>query len=171
MGEKKKAKEQLVKSYNLHYKALYRFCNARLKNEYQAEDCVQESFLVLYKKYLQNEKIENEKLFLYKVADNLIKAQWRKNLKDEKIIDIDSLAEVMVVGTEIFERMDFEEFSEKLASVLNETDLLIYRLKYIEDNTIKEIAEKTALSFEAVAKRLSRLREKLKEEFLEKGEE
>jgi DNA-directed RNA polymerase specialized sigma24 family protein len=70
---KKQAKERLAASYNLHYKSLYRFCNSRLKNEHQAEDCVQECFLVLYKKYMQNAQIENEKLFLYKVADNLIK--------------------------------------------------------------------------------------------------
>mgnify|MGYP003456944055 CR=1 FL=1 len=50
---------------------------------------------------------------------------------------------------------------------MNENELLVYRLRYVEDKTIKEISEETALSFEAVAKLLSRLRQKLKEEFLE----
>ncbi len=167
MELKKQAKERLAASYNLHYNSLYRFCNARLKNEHQAEDCVQESFLVLYKKYMQKEQIENEKLFLYKVADNLIKAQWRKNAKTEKLLDIDSVAEKLAVESEVYKNLDFEELSNRLSSVLNENELLVYRLKYVEDKTIKEISEETALSFEAVAKRLSRLRQKLKEEFLE----
>ena len=167
MELKKQAKERLAASYNLHYKSLYRFCNSRLKNEHQAEDCVQECFLVLYKKYMQNEQIENEKLFLYKVADNLIKSQWRKNAKTEKLLDIDSVAEKLAVESEVYKNLDFEELSNRRSSVLNENELLVYRLRYVEDKTIKEISEETALSFEAVAKRLSRLRQKLKEEFLE----
>jgi DNA-directed RNA polymerase specialized sigma24 family protein len=43
---------------------------------------------------------------------------------------------------------------------------MIYKLKYIEDKSIKQISEETGLSFEAVAKRISRLRNKLKEIFL-----
>lgn len=153
-------------AYNEYYKDLLCFCNARLKNSHLADDCVQECFLVLYKRFLKNEEIHNVKLYLYKIADNLIKAEWRKNKRNEEILDIDSLAEVLTVSSTDFEKIDFDELLEKLALSLNENEYLIYKMKYIEDKTIKQISEETGLSFEAVAKRISRLRIKLKEIFL-----
>ena len=105
-------------------------------------------------------------MYLYKVADNLIKAEWRKSKKDEDVVDIDSLAEVLTVSSNYFETIDFDELVEKLSSKLNENEYLVYKLKYLEDKSIKQISEETGLSFEAVAKRLSRLRVKLKEMFL-----
>lgn len=166
MNRKNEANEKLDVAYKEHYSSLHRFCNARLKNQHQAEDCVQECFLVLYKKYLKNEEIQNEKLFLYKIADNLIKAQWRKNQRNEELVNIDSLTEVLTVNSSDFEKLDFEELVEKFSSALNENEYIVYKLKYLEDKTIKQISEETGLSFEVVAKRLSRLRVKLKETFL-----
>lgn len=166
MLSKKQANDKLDAAYKMYYTDLLRFCNARLKNSHQADDCVQECFLILYKKFLKNEEIHNVKLYLYKVADNLIKAEWRKSKKDEDVVDIDSLAEVLTVSSNYFETIDFDELVEKLSSKLNENEYLVYKLKYLEDKSIKQISEETGLSFEAVAKRLSRLRVKLKEVFL-----
>lgn len=167
MKLKNQANEKLDMAYKQYYDVLSRFCNVRLKNQHQAEDCVQEAFLILYKKYLQREEIENVRLFLYKIADNLVKAQWRKNQKEEHILDIETLSEALAVKEDFFEQLDFDELTEKLSAVLNENELLVYKLKYIEDKTIKEISDETGLSFEAVAKRLSRLRIKLRELFQE----
>ena len=163
---KKQANEKLDLAYKEYYTDLLRFCNARLKDSHQADDCVQECFLVLYKTFLKGEEIHNIKLYLYKIADNLIKAEWRKNKKNEDVVDIDSLAEVLTVSSSDFEKIDFDELIEKLSSSLNENEYMIYKLKYIEDKSIKQISEETGLSFEAVAKRISRLRNKLKEIFL-----
>ena len=163
---KKQANEKLDLAYKEYYTDLLRFCNARLKDSHQADDCVQECFLVLYKRFLKGEEIHNIKLYLYKFADNLIKAEWRKNKKNEDVVDIDSLAEVLTVSSSDFEKIDFDELIEKLSSSLNENEYMIYKLKYIEDKSIKQISEETGLSFEAVAKRISRLRIKLKEIFL-----
>ena len=115
---------------------------------------------------MKDEEIHNIKLYLYKIADNLIKSEWRKNKKNEDVVDIDSLAEVLTVSSSDFEKIDFDELIEKFSSSLNENEYMIYKLKYIEDKSIKQISEETGLSFEAVAKRISRLRNKLKEMFL-----
>lgn len=166
MVSNKQANEKLDLAYKEYYNDLLRFCNSRLKNQHQADDCVQECFLVLYKRFLKNDEIHNVKLYLYKIADNVIKSQWRKNKKNDEIVDIDALAEVLTVNSTQFESLDFENLDEKFSSALNENEYLVYKLKYIEDKSIKQISEETGLSFETVAKRLSRIRNKLKEIFL-----
>ena len=73
---------------------------------------------------------------------------------------------MLTVNSTQFESLDFENLDEKFSSALNENEYLVYKLKYIEDKSIKQISEETGLSFETVAKRLSRIRNKLKEIFL-----
>ena len=58
---------------------------------------------------------------------------------------------------------DYDLLAEKLVSEFNVNEQEIYKLKYIENKTIKEIGEELNLSFDVVAKRLSRLRQKVKE--------
>lgn len=136
----------------------------KLKNQDQTDDCVQECFYILYKHYLKNEDIKNVAGFLYKVADNLIKAQWRENKKQENIVPIDTLVDTLATeDITDYSNLDYDSLAEILVSELNEKEQAIYKLKYIENKSIKEIAEELNLSFDVVAKRLSRLRQKVKE--------
>lgn len=136
----------------------------KLKNQDQTDDCVQECFYILYKHYLKNEDIKNVAGFLYKIADNLIKAQWRENKKQENIVSIDTLVDTLATeDTTDYSNLDYDLLAERLVSDLNEKEQEIYKLKYIENKSIKEIAEELNLSFDVVAKRLSRLRQKVKE--------
>lgn len=164
MGNKRIASEKLDRDYKLYYSNLQRFCNLKLKNQDQTDDCVQECFYILYKHYLKNEDIKNVAGFLYKIADNLIKAQWRQNQKAEELIPIDMLAETLAVeDVTDYSNIDYDLLAEKLVSELKENEQEIYKLKYIENKSIKEISSELNLSFDVVAKRLSRLRQKVKE--------
>lgn len=164
MANKKIASEKLDRDYKLYYTNLQRFCYLKLKNQEQTDDCVQESFYILYKHYLKDEEIINVAGFLYKIADNLIKAQWRQNQKAENIVQIDTLAETLAVNeSEDYSEIDYDLLAEKLISTLSEKDKQLYKLKYIDRKSIKEISEELNSSFDAVAKRLSRLRIKVKE--------
>ena len=62
-----------------------------------------------------------------------------------------------------YSNIDYDLLAEKLVSELKENEQEIYKLKYIENKSIKEIASELNLSFDVVAKRLSRLRQKVKE--------
>jgi len=164
VGNKRIASEKLDRDYKLYYSNLQRFCNLKLKNQDQTDDCVQECFYILYKHYLKNEDIKNVAGFLYKIADNLIKAQFRQNQKAEKIIPIDTLVETLAVEDEAdYSNLDYDSLAEKIVSEFNSKEQELYRLKYIENKSIKEIAEELNTSFDAIAKRLSRLRLKVKE--------
>lgn len=164
LSVKQKANEKLENAYKLYYNNLHRFCLLRLKNQEQTEDCIQECFFILYKHYLKNEEIINTGGFLYKIADNLIKAQWRENKKAENIVQIDSLAETLAAEEQPdYSDIDYDDLAAKLISELNEKEKELYRLKYIESKSIKEIADELNSSFDAIAKRLSRLRQKVKD--------
>lgn len=170
MSKKQIANEKLERDYNLYYINLQRFCKMKLKNEEQADDCVQESFYILYKHYIKNEEIKNVAGFLYKIADNLIKAQWRENQKAENVIRIDSVAETLAVKEDAYSDLDYDSLAEKLVLTLNENERQLYKLKYIENKSIKEISRELNLSFDVIAKRLSRLRQKVKEQIKEQFE-
>ena len=120
--------------------------------------------MVYYKRILSGEEIGNTDAFLYKIADNLVKTQWRQDKKANNIIPLDDLAESLS-ATEVIDcsNIDFDSCAERIISILYEKDQLIYKLKYTDGKSIAEIAEKLNISFDAAAKRLSRLRQKVKE--------
>lgn len=170
MSKKQIANEKLERDYKLYYTNLQRFCKIKLKNQVQADDCVQESFYILYKHYIKNEEIKNVAGFLYKIADNLIKEQWRENQKAENVIQIDSMAETIAAKENNYSDIDYDSLAENLILTLNENEKIIYKLKYIENKSIKEISQELNLSFDVIAKRLSRLRQKVKEQIKDQFE-
>lgn len=162
MSKKQTANEKLERDYNLYYINLQRFCMVKLKNQEQADDCVQECFFILYQHYMKDEDIKNVAGFLYKIADNLIKAQWRENQKAETVIQIDSLSDTIPAKTDEYSDLDYDLLAEKLLLALNEKEKELYKLKYIENKYLDEISRELNMTYQAVAKRLSRLRQKVK---------
>ncbi|MBQ7116433.1 MAG: sigma-70 family RNA polymerase sigma factor [Clostridia bacterium] len=163
MQNKKRADELLRQSYDTYYEKIARFCNIKLKNRNEAEDCVQECFMVYYKRILNGEEIGNTGAFLYKIADNLIKAQWKQDKKANNIIPLDEVAEILAANEVLdYNNIDYDFCAERIIKVLDEKERLLYQLKYTEKKSIAEIAEELNISFDATAKRLSRLRQKVK---------
>lgn len=163
LQNKKRADELLRQSYDTYYEKIARFCNIKLKNRNEAEDCVQECFMVYYKQILNGEEIENTGAFLYKIADNLIKTQWRQDKKANNIISLDEVAEILATNEVLdYSNIDYDSCAERIIKILDEKERLLYQLKYTEQKSIAEIAEELNISFDATAKRLSRLRQKVK---------
>lgn len=67
--------EEITRRY---YQAIYNYCQVRLKDEYAAEDCTQDVFLLLYRKMNKIKLSENIRAWLYRTADNVIKNHRRK---------------------------------------------------------------------------------------------
>ncbi|MBQ8183084.1 MAG: sigma-70 family RNA polymerase sigma factor [Clostridia bacterium] len=163
MSKKQIASQKLERDYNLYFGNLQRFCMVKLKNKEQADDCVQESFYILYQHYMKDEDIKNVAGFLYKVADNLIKAQWRENQKAENIVQIDAISDTIPAKADEYSDLDYDSLAEKLLRTLSESEKELYKLKYIENKSLDEISRELNMTYQAVAKRLSRLRQKVKE--------
>ena len=69
---KKAVQDRFTQIYNEYKGPIYKMCLVRLKDENSAEDCMQNAFIVLYKKMLNKEEIENPRAFLYKTAGNFV---------------------------------------------------------------------------------------------------
>lgn len=163
MIKKQTANEKLRQDYNHYFINLQRFCMVKLKNKEQADDCVQESFFILYEHYMKGEDIKNVAGFLYKTADNLIKTQWRENQRAEKTVQIEAVSDIIPTKEDEYSDTDYDAIAEKLLQTLSESDKELYRLKYIENKSIDEISKELIINYQAVAKRLSRLRQRVKE--------
>ncbi len=163
MQNKKRADELLRQSYDTYHEKIARFCNIKLKNRNEAEDCVQECFMVYYKRILSGEEIVNIGAFLYKIADNLIKTQWKQDKKANNIIPLEELSET-IASNDFYDysNIDYDACAEKIIKNLDAKEQNLYKLKYTDQKSIAEISEELNISFDATAKRLSRLRQKVK---------
>lgn len=174
MNNKKQADEILRQTYATYSEKIGRYCNIKLKNRSEADDCVQECFMIFYRRILSGEKIENAGAFLYKIADNIIKSQWRQDKKMNNIVPLDEVSETVAVPETVdCGYIDFDLYAKKIVKALDEKEQTVYKLKYVDGRSIAEISEELNISFDAVAKRLSRMRQKVKKIIAEetKGDE
>ena len=162
---KRKADSELKKVYAQYYSILYKFCLSRLKNDYSyVDDCVQETFIVLYNKLLSGEEFEYTLAYLYKTADNLVKKRFNQLKKQEKEISIDDIKDINAFSVDLDDRLTFEEYSRMISDALTDTEKEIFALRYIEELKVNEIAERLNMSVTNVTTRLSRIREKIRKE-------
>lgn len=155
---------------NLYYNDIYHFCLSRLKEESDAADVTQEVFLFFQEKY-DNLDDKYIKAWLYAVADNKIKEQFRKIAKREKEL-IYAAVFGFHISTDILYEMEEdnkitpEELEEKKKSILSsltEKELELFELFYTKHLEYKELAKVLNVSEGAVRTRVYRLNLKLKE--------
>lgn len=151
--------EQCYKDY---YQSLINFARARLRESSDfCEDCVQETFMVLYNRLQAGEEFEYPRAFLYKTLDNIIKKQKTKIMTDEiNTVSLDDLENSMEIA--VHDAVDYEKYIKILEDSLDEDEKFIYTEKYVNEKKIEQIAIENNLSVGAVTMRLSRLRKKLK---------
>lgn len=160
---KKRADELLKQAYEQYYVSIYKFCLSKLINDITSvEDCTQEAFIVLYKKYLSGEDIEFVHAFLLKTASNFVKKQYVQIERANKTVDLQEVIHIASQDEDIDERLTFEEYSRQISSALSDLDADLFSMRYIEDLQIDEIAARLNMSISAVTTRLSRIRNKLR---------
>lgn len=158
--------KMLKEAYSKYYSSIYRFCLSRLKNDKDSiEDIVQEAYLVLYNKYLENINVEYPLAFLMKTADNLVKKRYAEIEKMQRQVPIEEVIHIESQNEDIDDRLTFEQYSKQISDALNETDAELFSMRYVEELKIDEIAERMNMSIPAVTTRLSRIREKLRKIF------
>lgn len=167
--DKRRADELFSDAYGKYYTTVYRFCLSRLKNDrHSVEDCVQESFIVLYNKYLAGENVEFVSAFLLQTASNFVKKRYAELEKSRRNVDIEEVRHIPSQDEDIDDRLTFEQYSRQISDALNDTDAEIFSLRYIEEFKIEEVAQRMNMSIPAVTTRLSRMRTKLKKELGDK---
>lgn len=164
-GRKRTLQDRFTQIYNEYKSSIYKFCLVKLSGDSNsAEDCMQNSFIVLYKKMKNNEEIENPRAFLYKTASNyVLKCIEEKAKENSKTVPISEYEDKAVDSQSIIDSdIDYSILNKKLNDALNPDEQMLLKLKYIDDLTIEQVAGVLNISKPAVAKRLQRLREKIK---------
>lgn len=166
MSARKQTTALLQQLYDDYRLKLFNFCLARLSGEREsADDCVQETFLVLSSKLKNGEAIENPRAFLYRTAENFVRRRQEQIAKDTKrLVPLENATEAAAsdeIYNETLDSIDFDALAERLIEALNEDEKLLYNLRYIKNTRVDEIATILNISRPAVSMRLVRLKTKI----------
>lgn len=154
------AQEIFAEAYDAHADAIFRHCYLRVYDRELARDITQETFMKAWKHYGESEeKIENLKSLLYKIATNLIIDHSRRPSSKKT----DSLEDMVEAGSE-----PGEDRSDKLKDELDAKDALkvlehvkeeyreVVMLRYFSDLSLKQTAEALGINENLVSVRLNR---------------
>ena len=149
--------EKVVRLFDLYANDLYRFALSYVGIKQEAEDIVQNLFLKLISKNIAI-KSEYEKAYLFKMAANMCK-DYMKSVVNKGLVSYDDLENLITDGNVI---SDNEESLYNSLMNLPEAYRIPIYLHYYEGYTYHEIATILKLSDSAVAMRISRGKEMLK---------
>lgn len=173
----KKKADKLLEEYCQNYKtSLYKYAYLRTGHDKNtAEDCVQEAFVVIYKRLCKGEEFLQPRAFLYRTVDNFVK-EHLKDLEKRKKIQDAATNENAFFELPVFENLDEQTENEIIKAVfkeMNEKEKVIYRRRYIDKCSVSDIAKEYNISVSTVTTRLYRIRqkaeEKVKQELSERG--
>ena len=132
---------KFIKAYDELADSIFRYCYFRILNYDLAQDLVQETFTRVWEYLAAGKEITNIRAFAYKVAKNLIIDESRKR----KTMSLELLQEKGVQPK--------YDGKEKLYTLLHTKDIIsvlekldgryreVIMLRYVEEFSVKEIAE------------------------------
>ncbi len=142
--------------YETYGPALYRFCLLQMKNPADAEDVLQDVFVKRLYQAPKFKSPEHERSWLYQVALNLCRDQWRRSRRSE--LPLEAAAGVSLPPEELSLLDQVSNLPEKQRTVLH--------LHYYQGYNLQEIARLLGVTVPAVKMRLKRGREALRKELL-----
>lgn len=177
----KEEKRIIVSRFNSVYESykdkIFSFCMAKSKcNVEMAEDCTQEAFIVLFKRMKKGEDFKNPQAFLYKTANNfLLKAieKKAKKINCETSLDDDEVKEKEQNRFNLDEEINYQQLTKIIENILNDDEKQLFKLKFVDDLKVADIAKEINCNEATCATKLHRLRNKLKKQltdYIEKGE-
>ena len=166
--------EELERIYNDAYKAVYWTAISLLKNEADAEDIVQDSFIVFIEFYSDIKDTTKATALLKKIAANKcldrIKLAKTDTVDDEFFEDVEAVPEDflpdMIVESAEMRKIIMDIIERSLSDDIRRTLILFY----FDEMSTKEIAETLGVPEGTVRRRLNFARNKIKKE-VEKYEE
>lgn len=136
-----------------HYRSVYGYCAARLRDSEAAKDCTQEVFLALVRKQHRLTDPDGIRPWLYRAADLAIREYRRKNAKYLAVADEDLVRLCETVMPDLAE--------DCLREVLSEEEYRLVWAHYMQGLSMRELAAQLSVSEDAVKQRISRIRRKI----------
>jgi RNA polymerase sigma factor (sigma-70 family) len=149
--------EELSQIYNRHVNTVYKVCFLYMKNSYDAEDMVQQTFIRLMKDRTVFQNAEHEKAWLIRTAVNLCKDHF-KSWWSRTTVGLEEASDVAAVDS-----MRTDETLEKVMSLPPKYKTVIY-MYYYEGYSTAEIAGILGMKESTVRGNLRRGRHQLKME-------
>lgn len=136
---------------------LYRLCYSILLQKEDAEDAVQDVFLIFYRKQPTFADEDHEKAWFIRVAVNRCRDMLRRK-KVRAALPLSEVEETLAASG-----VEYEE-SEVLTAIYGLPDKyrVVMILHYLEEYPVKEVAKLLKITPSAVKMRLARGREQLK---------
>lgn len=163
MSDKKSYAEGVINdAFSKYYAEIYRFCLSYLtRDRASVDDCVQDSFVVLYNKLVAGEEIVNVRAYLYRIAENVVHDKIRELKKHTEHINIEEVINLPSVSDDMTEELSFDEYSRQISDALSDKEAELFTLRYIDDLPIEQVAEIMGITFSAAATRLHRMKKKI----------
>lgn len=163
-------KEELSKAYGDFNKGLYSYAFFKVSNHEIGEDMVQETFVKTWKYLVSKGKIDGMKSFLYHILNNLIVDEYRK--RKRKPTSLDTLTDGGFTPSIDNSEELFNTIDGKVAVLLIKKLPDIYReivhMRYVQDLSLKEMAEITGQSENTLSVRVHRGVHKLRVLYMER---
>ena len=150
-----------------HMKLLYNVALKYCGNVFDAEDIVQESYMMAFHKFHQLRDKSRSKPWLLKILRNNFLKSYHKNksqkrLKEPDYIEFLKSSMKKESAEQILEKVSDRQLVEKAMAQLPEKYQAVLWLYYMDDMLYKEIAAALEIPIGTVMSRLTRAREGLK---------
>ena len=153
-----RASEDFEGFYLRHVQAIYSVCFAFMKNQADAEDCTEDTFVRALTADKQFEDERHERAWLTKVAMNICKDKL-KHWWNQKVSDIDSAPEVCDESADCSDELS--ELREQVMALPEKYKEVVW-LYYYEGYSTDEIAKMLARPPSTIRNQLRDARGKLK---------
>ena len=154
-------RKQFENAFEQHSEAIFRYCYLRTSDRERSKEITQECFMKTWEYALKGKRIDNLRVFLYRVAHNLVVNEYRdrkSNLSLEALVEAGFDPKTDIKTPE-------EEAQVKQAvwwlGKLEPMYRQIMVLRYVEDLPVKEIAEILGETETAVSVKIHRAIKKL----------
>lgn len=162
-------KRIMEKEFNLLYEqykeSIFKFCMARLNCSIElSEDCMQETFIILFNRLKKGEDFSNPRAFLYRTANNFI-MQAHNKMKKTVMGDVpleDVSPYVSDNRENVESNIDYQELTRMLSDMLNEDEQELFQYRFIDDMRIDEISKAMDMNASTCTTKIYRLRAKIK---------
>jgi len=173
--EEQRKKKRFEKEALVHLDALYRTALRMTKNEGDADDLVQETFLKAYRFWDKFEEGSNCRAWLFKIMTNIFINNYRAKTRKPQVVDLEDVDDDFLFGqlsalgpsenpeSHFFAKV-FDDDVKKAIDNLPEDFRLVVVLSFLEGFSYQEIADITGLQIGTVKSRLHRGRKLLQKE-------
>lgn len=157
--------ELFKKTFIPYHQKLYRIAFRILKDEGNAEDIVQETYIKLWERRYEMEEIENKEAY----AVIILRNNCLDFLRKKKTYLSDFEIEVKDTSSSLSKELELKDdvmHVQKLVELLPHQQRLVMQLKHWDEYSDEEIEEITGMSQVNIRVTLSRARKTIREQFL-----